>query len=243
MMTIYLTLIGLLVGICVIALGGGGGAIYLGVLSGVFGLAPATAAATSILSALPSLIIGGIGYYRQGKIDFHRGNQMLLAAIPAVLIGSLLSPHVPKLAYQWLIAIVLVGLGVQMLVTRKKQSHQSNHALPYVFGVLSGLMVGVAGLSGGGPILAGLMILGLNAYHATATSTYVLVGMGILGAVMHTTGGQVDWAAGLPMMIGAILGAGVAPLLVKRLYASPIARYIPKLIAILLIVMGVKTVL
>ncbi|KRM54957.1 hypothetical protein FC18_GL001823 [Lacticaseibacillus sharpeae JCM 1186 = DSM 20505] len=79
-------------------------------------------------------------------------------------------------------------------------------------------MVGVAGLSGGGPILAGLIILGLDAYHATATSTYVLIGM-------------------------SILGAGFAPLLVKRLYASSIAKYIPKLIAILLIVMGIKTIL
>lgn len=58
--------IGLLVGAVMLALGGGGGAIYLGILAGIMGLPPAIAAATSIITALPALIMGSYSYYRRG---------------------------------------------------------------------------------------------------------------------------------------------------------------------------------
>lgn len=55
---VLLILVGLAVGVFVISLGGGGGAIYLGVLTALFQLPPANAAATSIVTALPALVLG-----------------------------------------------------------------------------------------------------------------------------------------------------------------------------------------
>ena len=49
--------IGLLVGAVMLALGGGGGAIYLGILAGIMGLPPAIAAATSITACLDNGVL------------------------------------------------------------------------------------------------------------------------------------------------------------------------------------------
>lgn len=246
MATFLLIILGIVIGTIVISLGGGGAAFYLGILSSSFNLPPATAAATSIVTALPSLIIGTIAYIRQGRVNFHLGNQMLIASLPSVIIGALISPYIPQKLYKWLIAIILVVLGIQIIIKQlshstKKKEHGKFAAAMY--GVLSGLMVGVAGLSGGGPILAGLLILGLDTFNATATSSYVLVGMCSLGAILHLTTGDVYWKAGIPLIIGAIIGAIIAPLLVNKLAKSKHAYLVQYFIAILLIIMGIKSML
>lgn len=69
-----------------------------------------------------------------------------------------------------------------------------------LYGLLAGLIVGVAGMSGGAVIIAGLFLLGLQDFQATATSIYVLVFMTITGAFFHIASGRVDWVAALPLM-------------------------------------------
>lgn len=244
---VSLLLIGLIVGFFVISMGGGGAAIYLGVLTAVFHLAPAAATATSLVTALPSLILGSFGYYRQHAIKFKIGNQMLLAAIPAVVVGSLLSPYIPESIYKWVVGLILVLLGINIM--RNKQSKTAelpthSRLKASSFGVLSGLMVGVAGLSGGGPILAGLLLLGLDTVSAVATSSYVLVFMTIVGAIFHTAGGQVDWHAGIGLMIGALIGAAIAPYIMKRFVGNSKngGGKLKPVMGILLILMGIKTI-
>lgn len=247
MSTILLIVAGILIGTFVIAMGGGGAAIYLGILSSAFHLPPAEAAATSIITALPSLLIGTSIYIKQGRVKFSVGNRMLIAALPAVIVGSLLSPHIPQTIYTWIIAIILVLLGIQILYkqrhTSKKKTQSNNKLAAIIYGIISGLMVGIAGLSGGGPILAGLLILGLTTFDATATSSYVLSGMSLLGACFHLTSGNVYWQAGIPLIIGAVVGALIAPILVNHLAKSKNTAWTQYFIAILLIFMGIKSLL
>ena len=244
-----LGLIGLVIGIFVILFGGGGAAIYLAILTGLFGLNAATASSTSLVTALPSLIIGAISYYHQRQINTKVGNQMLLTAIPAVIIGALVSKYIPAKIYKWLIGIVLVVLGINMLFKKKAQTAETVKKTQFarmeagIYGILGGLMVGVAGMSGGAVIIGGLFLLGLQDFQATATSTYVLVFMTITGAIFHIADGRVDWTAGLPLMIGAILGAIIAPRLAQILAKTKITRYMKPTIGILLILLGAKSLL
>lgn len=244
---ISLVLIGLLVGIFVISMGGGGGAIYLGVLTAVFNLAPASAAATSIITALPSLAIGSWLYYRQRQINFHLGNIMLLAAIPFVIVGALIAPFIPTKVYNVIIGLILLILGIQVLYKvrngQKKSTANTSKTLPTIFGIISGLMVGVAGLSGGGPIMAGLLLMGASMIQASATSSYVLVCMSVVGALTHLSGGQVDWAVGISLMCGAIVGAAIAPKLMTKFAVGRGAVILNIIMGILLVFMGIKTLL
>lgn len=243
MSTVLLLIAGLLVGIFVISMGGGGGAIYLGLLASVFKISPISAAATSIVTALPSIFIGSWGYYRQKKIDFRLGNQMLIAAVPAVIVGALVAPYIPVHIYRMVIGIILIILGIRIFVPNKQSSTPKTQSLVLasVYGVISGLMVGIAGLSGGGPVLAGLLILGLDTFEAVATSSYVLAGLSVVGAVMHLAGGNVDWQSGLPLMIGAAVGALIAPILMKHLSKSAHFGLVQLVMGVLIIFMGVNT--
>lgn len=250
MNTLLLVIIGLLIGTIVILFGGGGAAIYLGILTGVFGLPAAAAASTSLVTVLPSLLMGSWRYHRQGQLNVKIGNRILLAALPAVIIGSLCSGLIPNYLFKWLIGLILVILGISMLIQALHHPKTKNHGAPShsyaglkatLYGVLGGLMVGVAGMSGGAVILAGLFLLGLNGFNATATSTYVLTFMSAVGALFHIAGGQVDWGVGLPLMIGAFFGAIIAPFLSARLAKTNLASSLKPIIGVFLIVLGIKS--
>ena len=246
---IFLIVFGVAVGMLTILLGGGGGAIYLGILTGVIGLNAANAASTSLVTSLPPLIIGAISYYRQGKIDIKIGNQMLIAALPSVVAGSILSHFIPDSFYKWIIGLIMIILGVNMLRKTKQVSeaaidNNGNDRLKAsLYGCLAGLMVGVAGMSGGAVITAGLFILGLETFNATATSTYVLAFMSTVGMLFHLAGGSIDWYAGLPLTAGAIVGAIVAPMLASGLAKSSISKYLKPFIGIMLVLLGIKSLL
>lgn len=234
-------------GIFVISLGGGGGAIYLGVLTALFNLPPATAAATSIVTALPALLVGAWSYYRRGMIEFRLGNRMLVAAIPSIFIGFWISPWLPEKLYKLVIGLILAALGIQIIYKTYHQSAKQPTSSKWgsiAYGVIGGLMVGVAGLSGGGPITAGLLLLGVGMANALATSAYVLVGMSIVGALLHLSGGAVDWQAAGGLIVGSLVGALLAPPVILWLTRKPQRALVIKVIlGAMLIVMGIKTIL
>ncbi|WP_180368567.1 TSUP family transporter, partial [Oenococcus oeni] len=72
-----------------------------------------------------------------------------------------------------------------------KQINRKDRFKAGIFGIIGGLMVGVAGMSGGAPIIAGLFLIGLSTVNAVATSAYVLVFMSAIGTVFHIVGSQV----------------------------------------------------
>ncbi|GAF41720.1 hypothetical protein JCM14202_3675 [Agrilactobacillus composti DSM 18527 = JCM 14202] len=225
----------------------GRAAIYLGLLTGLLGLPAASAASTSLVTVLPSLIVGAWTYYRQGKVKVKLGNQMLITAVPAVVIGSLVSKLIPDHLYKWIIGIVLIILGLNMLFQKSQASGPSNKLSRSIqikaglFGIVGGLMVGVAGMSGGAPIIAGLFLMGLPTINAAATSAYVLVFMSAIGTIFHIAGGQVDWSVGISLMIGSLVGAAIAPTLLNKLTQTKAGNYLKPLIAIFLAALGLKT--
>lgn len=220
---VSLILAGFVIGVFVLSTGGGGAAIYLGILTSFFHLSAPLAAATSLLTAFPSLCVGAFGHYRAGNIRFKVGNQMMLSAIPATIVGALVSPYIPKNIYTWIVALILMALGIQILYQRYFSKSNENKPAKNVgtkaamFGVVSGLMVGIAGLSGGGPIIAGLLLLNLDMIRAAATSAYVLVGTSGVGLLFHLSSGNIQWKLGLSLMIGAIFGAILAPKLLAKM--------------------------
>ncbi|KRK80796.1 sulfite exporter TauE/SafE family protein [Companilactobacillus nodensis] len=244
-----LVIIGFVIGVFVLSTGGGGAAFYLGVLTSVFHLSAPVAAATSLLTAFPSLVVGAYGHYRAGNIRFKVGNRMLISAVPAVAVGALLAPYIPIKVYTWIVALILVILGLQILMrlffpsksSTKKSTNESLKAS--LFGIISGLMVGVAGLSGGGPILAGLLLLNLDMVRAAATSSYVLAGTTCVGLLFHLSGGNVNWSIGISLMIGAILGAILAPRLLAKVDPIKFNKIVRPVIGVLLVIMGTRMVI
>ena len=245
---IILPVLGFLVGGIVISLGGGGAAFFLSILTGVGHLSASSAAATSLFVGLPALMVGSYSHWRTGNMCFHEGNQMLIAALPSTIIGSLVAKYIPETIYSWIIFIIFILLGVQMLLQSfhrntpvKNKTHRSG--MTYVFGILSGLMVGIAGLSGGGPLVAGLLLIGLTMQQAAATSSYVLVITSIVGLFLHATQGHTAWVMGAVLMIGALLGSAIAPRFLSRLNPQKVTLVLRPIMGLFLILMGLKLVI
>lgn len=112
-----------------------------------------------------------------------------------------------------------------------------------IYGIIGGLMVGVGGLSGGGPIMAGLLVMGADMVTAAATSSLVLVTMTFVGICFHLQAGNVDWQVGIWIMLGAVLGSFLAPILLNRLNPAKFTKYVKPILGVLLVVMGGFTAL
>jgi uncharacterized membrane protein YfcA len=257
---LLLVVVGLLVGTFVIALGSGGGSIYVGLLTAVLGLDPAAATATALVTTLPSLVIGTWGYYEKKHMDFHKGNRMLISALPSVIICSIISFWIPKAAYGYILASILFFVGGVILYKafRKKKNKSAKGdgtqgAAPRktwevitiytVFGILGGIMAGIGGMSGGEPIFAGLLLLGDGVFETISTSSWVVICMGILGASVHLIGGHVDWRAAIPLTIGATCGALVAPHVARFITRGGRAKWLEGALGLALIGMGIKDII
>lgn len=104
-------------------------------------------------------------------------------------------------------------------------------------------MVSHAGLSGGGPITTGLLLLGASMAEAS-TPSYVLVGMSIVGALLHISGGNIDWHAAGGLIVKSLVGAFLAPPVVLWMTAKPNrARIVKLFMGVFIIVMGIRTAL
>lgn len=242
-MLILLSLAGLIVGIFVVSMGGGGGAIYIGILTNIFHMSPAVAASTSLATLIPSMIMGAYSHYKQGNINIKDGNKMLIYTAIGTIIGSLVSPYIPEKIYMYVTGIILFILGLQMLYKFffcKNHLSTENHKywVIVIFGLLSGLMVGIVGLSGGGPIVSGLLILGIPMIKAVGTSIYVLVGTSIIGLLMHLSFGNVNWQYVALLLTGTLIGSYVGPKILTKFNPDTLDKVLKLVMGILLIIMG-----
>ncbi|WP_262337224.1 sulfite exporter TauE/SafE family protein [Limosilactobacillus fermentum] len=235
---------GFLIGFFVISTGGGGAALYLGVLTGLCGLSAAHAVDTSLLTAIPALCFGALSFYRHGNVNVKLARQFLYFALPTVIVASLLARYIPEKIYAPLIGLVLVVLGVQMYFRKVRQTediHVDRVKAAY-YATSSGLMIGIDGLSGGGVIMAGLLAMGEDMLGTVATSSFILVWTSLIGAVMHMTGGGVSYFYALLLIIGSVTGALIASRVLSRVNRATFDQICKPVISLIVILMGLQMI-
>lgn len=85
-------------------------------------------------------------------------------------------------------------------------------------GAVAGLFGGLFGLGGGIIIVPALvLLLGFNQRQAAATSALALLPTAITGVISYGSHGAVDWAAGLALALGIIVGAQLGARLLHKL--------------------------
>jgi uncharacterized membrane protein YfcA len=236
-------LYGFLIGVFVSLIGGGGASLYLGVLTSQLHIPIATAAPTSLLIAIPALFFGFITQTSVGHVHFRIGNRLIISAIPSIIIGTLLSQSIPIQLYNQLVGIVLIIMGGLVLfkyVHHHETTRTPNSFIGILFGVLSGLMVGIGGLSGGATTVAGLTLMGLSALDAAGTTTYVLWVMATIGFLCHLFTSTIAWFAGLGIMIGAIIGSILTPLTIRNINPIKLNRFLTPILGIIIIYFGLQ---
>jgi uncharacterized membrane protein YfcA len=245
---IALPIVGFVVGLLIISLGGGGGAVYVGILTVFFNIPPGIAASTSLATTIPTTAVGTFSHWKAGNVNWRFGLTMMIGGVVGSIIGSLCSGFLPEILYNKVTGAILLLLAVQMLVSYIKKKgnireanqtyKKSNTVKAVCFGLLGGIMSGLVGLSGGGPIIAGLMILGCQALETVGTSVLVLFGIAVTGFVTHLGIGSIDWKLVGLLTIGTVCGAFVGPVLLKRIDKKKLEKILQPVLFIMIVVMG-----
>ncbi len=249
-----LPVIGFLAGFLVISFGGGGGAIYVGVLTALCGIPPALAASTSLATIIPTTLVGALGHIRAGHVDFRLAGALLASALLGTAAGTYGSTLLPDAAYYLISGALLLILSTQMLWTWLRQKGKAfrpagarltpkEWAAASAYGLLSGLMTGAIGLSGGGPITAALFQLRCPALRTVGTSVAVIAVMSLTGFLAHLSLGRVDWTLVAYLASGTIVGAAAAPYCLSRLGKERAERVIRPSIITVNYILGVLILL
>lgn len=248
---IALPIVGFIVGLLIISLGGGGGAVYVGILTAFFNIPPAIAATTSLATTIPTTAVGTFSHWKAGNVNWRFGLTMLIGGAVGSVVGSLCSGFLPEGLYNRITGLILLLLAVQMLVSYMKKKRKvddtqnvnsinkkSNTVKAVCFGLLGGIMSGLVGLSGGGPIIAGLMILGCQTLETVGTSVLVLFGIAVTGFLTHLGIGAIDWELVGLLTIGTVCGAFVGPLLLKRINKQKLEKILQPVLFLMIVIMG-----
>lgn len=121
METIALPLIGFMIGLLIVSLGGGGGGIYVGVLTAFFNVPPAIAAATSLATIIPTTTMGTFSHWKAGNVNVRLGLVMMSGAVAGAVVGSACSDLLPQQFYNKLTGGLLLLLAVQMISSYYKK--------------------------------------------------------------------------------------------------------------------------
>lgn len=119
-----LVLMGLLLGVVVTLSSVGAGAFGVMALVLIFPQLPLIRIIGSdVAHAVLLTLVAGVGHLLSGSVDFHLLTMLLIGAIPAIIVGTLLSSKLPEKKLRPILGITLLLLGINFVVhpTKDKQ--------------------------------------------------------------------------------------------------------------------------
>ena len=231
-------LVGVLIGIASGLLGIGGGTVMVPIFRLAFGMSATMSTATSLFAIIPTSISGAISHVK--------GKTCIPAlGIAAGLGGACLSPvgvWLAQLSPDWLVmlaAALIIGYsainmfkkafklrpagqpaaGVDASAPTADDSSLSRKQLLQgaAIGLVAGLASGYVGV-GGGFIMVPLMlsIIGIPMRKASGTSLIAVMILAIPGVIEQGIIGNINYLAGIAIVIGAIPGAVIGARLVTK---------------------------
>jgi uncharacterized protein len=256
---ILLPLFGLLIGLLVSMFGGGGGGLFVPVLILIFGITPQVAIATSLAAVLPTSAVSSFSHFRQGNVDIRTGLILGIGGIIGTLIGASIANMIPPRDLQLILGIFTLIMLIPMLrslIQRNRKLKEKNEdksekltltgprkVIASFFGVISGLMAGVFGMSGTAPIIAGLYSLGLPAAMVVGTSVFVLIFNSVAGIGGFYLLGRLDLTLIILLGGGSAVGAFIGPLLLKKINAKTFEKIYGPVILGMMVIFGFGLIL
>ncbi|AEG17895.1 sulfite exporter TauE/SafE family protein [Methanobacterium paludis] len=253
---ILLPFFGFLIGLFVTVIGGGGGVFYVPVLTLLFNVPTQLAVATSLACVLPTTVMGTISHNRIGNVNFHIGMIFGIGGIAGALIGAYISNLLPSILLRKILGVFLLIMIIPMVSSAlKRQKNPGNMKRKSstftgpkkfagsLFGVVSGILAGVFGISGTPPVTAGLYILGLPAAVVVGTSIFVLIFNSVSGVAGYFMLGQFDPVLIILLGGGGAIGAFLGPKLVNKIEDQTLEKIYAPLLVFLNLILGFAMIL
>lgn len=231
-------LVGVLIGIASGLLGIGGGTVMVPIFRLAFGMSATMSTATSLFAIIPTSISGAISHVK--------GKTCIPAlGIAAGLGGACLSPvgvWLAQLSPDWLVmlaAALIIGYSAINMFKKAfklrpagQLAAEADAAAPTAddsslsrkqllqgaaIGLVAGLASGYVGV-GGGFIMVPLMlsIIGIPMRKASGTSLIAVMILAIPGVIEQGIIGNINYLAGIAIVIGTIPGAVIGARLVTK---------------------------
>jgi hypothetical protein len=210
--SLLLFLVGLIAGTLNV-LAGGGSMLTLPVLI-FLGLPPTVANGTNRVAILIETMGTSWSFQRRGLIS----KEWLLVALPPAVLGAVLGTlaavSIGEIALQRILAVILVGAAAWTVWHPIRPPEETDVDLPagarrwaYVAGFfLIGVYGGFIQAGVGFLLLAATSVAGLNLIRGNALKVIVVLAFTPLALVLFAWNGKVDWAMGLALAAGNLLG-------------------------------------
>lgn len=218
--------IGLLMGL--FGVGGSSVATPLLSLLGVPGLA---AVASPLPATVPSALTAAVPYARAGDARPRAAAWTLLGAVPATVVGALLSQAVGGGPLLVVSGVVLVAVGVRVILpiedaartvgTARRQNRPFLVTTAAAVGLFTGLLA-----NGGAFLLMPmyLLVFGLRMRQAVGTSLLVVAALSVPTLLTHWSLGHIDWGVSAALLAGQLPGGLLGSQLSRRITGVGVAR-------------------
>jgi uncharacterized protein len=249
---LFLPLFGFVIGLLVSMFGGGGGGLYVPLLTLLFNVPIQVAVATSLVSIIPTTIFGAYAHRKQGNVNIPIGLIFSITGIIGTLFGVYFSTLISSLILRKLFGILAILLVIPVLFRRRKKENNGSDNLNdlkiinlkrvsicLLFGLLSGILAGLFGVSGTLPVIIGLYILGFPTNIVIGTSVFVLFFNAVSGLFGHLAAGHINFTLILLLGGSAAIGAMIGPGLLKKIKTNVLDQGFKILIISLTLLMGI----
>jgi uncharacterized protein len=227
---LLISLAGVGIGLLMGFFGVGGSSVATPLLSllGVPGLA---SVASPLPATIPSALSGAVPYLRSGEARPKAAGWSLVGAVPATVVGALLSQRIGGPALLVASGIVLVVVGIRVILPIEDAARESgtrrrlNRPLLAGASAAVGLFTGI--LANGGAFLLMpmyLLLFGLRMRQAVGTSLVVVAALSVPTFLTHWGLGHIDWGVSLALLVGQLPGSVAGSLLSKRITGVGVAR-------------------
>jgi uncharacterized protein len=200
----------------------GGGFILVPALRLFSGLAPAEAAGTSLLLIVASGASGTFAYLLQRRVHLKVGLLIAAGGLPGGIIGAILSLHITPRLFDWILALLLISVAVDMAWNAEKRmrgrpQHEHVHeikGMSYRAALLLGFLIGIFsslfGIGGGVILVPTLLYFSELPIHAvSATSQFGILLTSPVGLAVHALQRDIDVHDVLPLVAGGLLGGPI----------------------------------
>ena len=268
---IFLPFVGFLIGLLVTTLGGGGGGLYVPILT-LLGVTPQVAVATSLATVLPTTAVGAYSHNRKGNVDVKTGIILGIGGIIGTLIGAYVANLIPPNLLKKGLGLLLLIFAIPMIrrfigVYKKSKTpleEEETHEIEddssedpdretlkltgpkrifaSLFGVAGGVLAGVFGLSGTPPISAGLYSLGLPTLMVVGTTVFVLVFNSLAGIGGYLFLGRFDVVLTVLLGGGAVVGSFLGPRLLEKAGKELVEKFIPPVLICISVIFGLALI-
>jgi len=189
-------------------------------------------------------------YWHQGQTGGRLIRLLVVGTLPGVIVGSIIRVELLPSATRFdvVIASVLIPLGAWLLIAKKphggsRRAARLSGSTLVIVAALVGCVGGIYGIGGGAilaPILIGSGRAPAEVAPAILASTFVTSVAGVLTFIVLATHhhGSItpDWAVGIALGIGGLIGGYAGARLQRRLPESAIRR----VLGLLVLAIGIR---